>query len=91
MRLLKPLDLKTGRTYLPPYELRSSGAAATLPRERFSPVTQSGHLSAVELQAQSRNPLAGDCSLTGVRNNRERWLLWGPEFVWSFPCLMRGR
>src|SRR5258708_39006459 len=38
--VVKPLDLKTGRTYPPAYELRSSGAAATLPRERFSPLAQ---------------------------------------------------
>jgi hypothetical protein len=70
---------------------RRVGLAPTGKRRLVTAHTRSGHLSAVELQAQSRNPLAGDCSLTGVRNNRERWLLWGPEFVWSFPCLMRGR
>src|SRR6266849_6404291 len=39
--VVKPLDLKTGRTYPPPYVPRSSGAAAALPRKQFSPMTPS--------------------------------------------------
>jgi hypothetical protein len=57
------------------------------PKNLFSTAsTQTGHLSAVELQDQSRNSLAGDCSLTGVRNNREHWLCGSRNLYAAFPA-----
>jgi hypothetical protein len=76
VRLLKPLDLKTGHTYLPPYELRSSGAAATLPRERFSPVAHtrnddgSGYWGAPAAAEDHRTLVAANSKTTAAGSSK---------------------